>query len=97
MRRRYFGAPPMTQTPTAPAADVELDTTAVVVTPPSSEEDDKGFSMWKAYKAASYVGRPLAMAAGYYRSKKLLTAVGVSFVWLPYLMYVGIDTLSKRK
>ena len=63
---------------------------------PIKEIEPSGFSMWKAYSKATFLGSPLAIAVGYYRSKKILFALGTGFIWLPYLMYVGIDTLTNK-
>jgi len=41
--------------------------------------------------------RATAMALAYYRSKSLLRAFGASFVWLPYLIYVGYDEYKKKQ
>ncbi|MAG25357.1 hypothetical protein CMI47_07230 [Candidatus Pacearchaeota archaeon] len=59
-------------------------------------EEEEGFSLWKLYSGATLIGSPLAIAFGYYRSKRILFALGTGFIWLPYLMYVGIDTLTNK-
>jgi hypothetical protein len=69
----------------------------------NGEAEQKGKQEEKIRRAGKLYGSvtmwtgPIAMGVGYYRTRSIWKAFLLGFISLPYLIYVGVDEMGKKK